>query len=294
MAMSKRVTTARAPRRVSLKRGGSDSANRRQAKAKPEDQKPARKISINIPWRGLGKSFMTAGIIGLAVILLAGISVGLIYGYRYATSSNYFSVKTIDVHGNSRLTSREILEVAGIEDGANALAISIDDVERALAGHTWVKEVSVKRVLPDTLVITIEERTPHFWMVDGETLNYADAHGQVIAPVAPGQFEVLPLLEIENGAEEAASSLPDLLRSFAGADLPSEMLAIRLVRLSAARGVEVFLENINLTITIGLEEWSANLERLGRTVADLHRRGELGIIRQIKAEGSNVWVVRAG
>lgn len=44
----------------------------------------------------------------------------------------------------------------------NTLALSISEVEELIAASPWVEEVSVKRVLPDRLVVGIKERTPAF------------------------------------------------------------------------------------------------------------------------------------
>jgi cell division protein FtsQ len=62
------------------------------------------------------------------------------------------------------------------------------------------------------------------------------------------------------------------------------------VRLSAARAVEFYVDDRRLKISIGLEEWLSNLNRLGKVLADLRRRGEMAEIREIRAQGANVWV----
>lgn len=293
MDMNSRFTSARAPRRVTLKRGKKTEDNKYYKKIAVKPKKPAKRVSI--PWAGIGQTFSLAGLAVAAAVLVGGISLGLLFGYRFMTASAYFSLKTIEIQGNSRLTSKEILEITGLDKPANCLAISIDEIESALRGNAWVNEVSVQRVLPDTLVLRLKERQPCFWVLENGVLTYADERGGIIAPVAAGRrFAALPVLEVEKGAEEAKAALPDLVKSFTSAHLPPDMTAIARVRLSAARGVEVFVENSSLSFSIGLEEWLPNLERLGRTVADLNKRGELSGVRQIKAEGSNVWVVKAG
>lgn len=175
-------------------------------------------------------------------------------------------------------------------EGGNTLALSIDDVEKALAQHPWVEEVSVKRVLPGTLIINLREKTPAFWVLHEGTLHYADMRGRFIAPVAPGKFASLPTLEVEPGAEEDTAVLPDLVRSLGEAKVLRGLGAVTLVRLSAARGLEVSVEGARLKIHIGLEQWLSNLRHLSLVLNDLHRRKELPAVQEIRAQGANVWV----
>jgi cell division protein FtsQ len=238
----------------------------------------------------VGRSLLLALSLLFSVLLLLAVSAGLIYGYRILTRGTYFSLKNIEIQGVSRLTSKEVLDITGLSAGGNSLALSIDALEGALLRSPWVESASVQRVLPDTLIVAVQEKDPAFWKLEGGILLYADAMGRSIAPVQPGKFISLPTLEVEPGAEEFARALPDLVRSLRGTRAPLDMGSVSWVRLSAARGVEVFVEDTRLHITIGLEDWLRNLRRLGRTIADLRTRGELSLVRAIRAEGTSVWV----
>lgn len=281
-------------RRVSLTRPSSGGVAGRNSRREVKKEKPPREArTIRLPWKSVSRCLNTGATLFALVLFLAVISVGLVYTYRLLTSTSYFAVTTLEIQGNSRLTSREILETADLVEGANILALSIDAIEELLSLNPWVEEVSVKRVLPGTLIIRVKEKRPAFWLLHDDALHYADELGKRIAPVAAGKFSSLPTLEVEAGAEDATSALPDLIRSLTEADLPLSMASVSRVRLSASRGVEVYLEDGRLKISIGLEDWLPNLGRLGMTLADLGRRGEMRGVREIKAQGSNVWVEKA-
>lgn len=284
MAVTRERPT-RSGRRLVLNRAGNAAPgrnSRREAKA------PRRKLPI--PWQGIRQCFATGGVITVLALFIGALSFGLVYTYRSLVSGEYFALKTLEVQGNSRLSSKQILEIAELTQGANTLALSIDAVEQALSLNPWVEKVSVTRVLPGGLIIRIREKTPAFWVLHQGALHYADAFGRIIAPVIPGKFASLPTLEVEPGAEEATAALPDLVKSLGDSQLPLNLASVSLVRLSAARGVEVYVEETRLKISIGLEEWLANLQRLCRTLDDLIRRGELRDIREIRAQGLQVWV----
>lgn len=273
------------PKKVPLARQGSHSTRNNRVEVKARH-------AVAIPWRGIGNFFGVTIFLSILLFFVGIVGFGLAYGYRGMLCSEYFALKTLEIKGNSRLTSREILETADLLDGSNTLALSIDMVEEALARHPWVEKVSVKRVLPGALIIGIKEKTPVFWLLHNGTLYYADAYGKQIAPVLPGKFASLPTLEVEPGAEDAVATLPDLVKSLQDSRLALDFASISLVRLSSARAVELYIENSGYKISIGLEEWLQNVSRLGMTMVDLTRRGELEFVREIRAQGSNVWVER--
>lgn len=268
-------------------------AGRNSRRKPPKAAAPGREWHFSLPWKGAGRFLVTGVAMSILLLFLVCVGFGLMYGYRLLTTSAYFFLTTVEIKGNSRVTSREVLESADLEKGANILALSIDAIEEALALNPWVEQTSVKRVLPDTLVIGVKEKVPAFWLLHEGKLHYADALGRVIAPVEPGKFASLPMLEVEPGAEDSTAALPDLLKSLHESRLPLNLASVSWVRLSAARGMEVHVDNSRLKISIGLEEWLPNLNRLGRTLTDLRRRGEMSGIREIRAQGANVWVEKA-
>lgn len=265
---------------------------RRNTAAKAPSRPKIQWRAPRLPWEGIRSTTGWALCMVMAVVLLGGATVGLLYGYRYLTISPYFAVKSIEIEGNFRLTSREVLETAGMELGTNSLALSLNTIEKNLALNPWVKTVSAKRELPDRFFIRLTEKEPKFWVRRDGALYYADVYGSVIAQVASDKFTSFPTLEVENGAEDMTGQLPGLIRSLSEARLAVDMSSVSLVRLSPGRGVEVFLENNRLVLSIGQEDWTANLDRLAATLADLSRRGELKQVREIRAHDAGVLVVK--
>ena len=240
-------------------------------------------------------SWVAYGVLG--IVLLAGLSFVLLYGYRFLTRSPYFALKSIVIEGTFRLSSREVLEIAGITKGQNSLDLSIDQMERRITSSPWVEKASVKRALPDGLHITVKEREPKFWVQYEGELWYADIYGERFAPLSlPGggnerSFSSFPQLEVVAGAEGLTRLLPELVRGLTDAKLAVDMAAVSMVRLSHGRGIDVHFEASRLVISLGQEDLKANLARLQIVLADLSRRGELSKVREVRAHGSNVWVV---
>jgi cell division protein FtsQ len=75
-------------------------------------------------------------------------------------------------------------------------------------GVWWVREATVVRLLPGTIVIAVEERTPlAVWQHQGR-VGLVDTQGKVIRGADPAQFPHLPLIVGAGAAEAAAQVLP--------------------------------------------------------------------------------------
>lgn len=227
--------------------------------------------------------------IGIAVVAIGTISLWL---YGKAVTSDFFTTRHIDVAGNVRLTRDMVLQYGGLSEGDNSLGVSIADVERNLRGTPWVEEVSVKRLLPDRFVIKLKERMPSFWVRKEGMLYYANEKGEVIAPVESKNFLSLPTLQIMPGAEDAMPFLGRLLKEMQNGALPVESGSIASVTVSPSVGVEIYLEDREMRLSIATDDWEGNLSRLGIALGDLARRRELGAVREARAVDGNVWIIR--
>lgn len=252
-------------------------------KNKMLNNKPKRKLPI---WRVL-KILTILSIFGVISFYAVKFSIDI---YDRVISSDYFLINSIDISGNNNVTDEEILAAAGVAVGQNNISVSIEDVEAALEKNPWMERVSVKRVLPDILEIIVQERVPKFWILENGVMCYADQHGQAIVPVGNVPTQSLPVLEIETGGEIFCARLPEMLSVFDRSGLPLSVQSASWLRLTRSGSLEIFLEDSNLHLGLGAEDFSNNLVRLSLVLRDLNRRGELARARQISAYGSQVFV----
>ncbi len=224
-------------------------------------------------------------------VVITGICFGILFLYDTATSSSYFATRSVEVVGNKRLSAQMVRDIAGVQLGDNSLDVSIAHMEQMLLTTPWVEAVSIKRVLPDTFVITVQERLPVFWVRKANVLYYADVTGKVIAPVATEHFMALPTLEVEPGAEDALAKLDEYLEDLKSGYLPVEFGAISALKLSVGRGIELYLDDREILLSVSLDSWEKNLQRLSITLGDLARRNELSKVHEVRATDGNVWVI---
>ena len=79
-------------------------------------------------------------------------------------------------------------------DGRNLAGLDLDRVAADATRDPWVRNASVKRVLPDTLRVSVEERTPAALAVVNGLVHVVDGTGFVMGPAGPGLAFDLPVL----------------------------------------------------------------------------------------------------
>ncbi len=76
-----------------------------------------------------------------------------------------YAVRNIDVATDGKLTRDAILKTAGVAEGSNIFQVNLLQLQERLRSLPQVEESRVQRVLPNKLVISIQERRPVAWVV---------------------------------------------------------------------------------------------------------------------------------
>ncbi len=244
-------------------------------------------VMNNVPVRKILSWF--SGII-LMVLLLCATGAGILKVFQICMSSSYFNLQTINVEGNFQFSKEDIYNLSGLQTGQNSLTIRITDVEKRLLANPWIEAVTIKRSLPDSFNIKIVEKKPQFWVLKDNALHYLDQEGCFIAPVESKNFVSLPTLDIGAGGEEFVIYLNDFMQKLHSTELPFDVSQISWLRISAGKGFELYWENKNLSLCIGVEDWQQNLTRLGLVIEDLEKRQEISVVKEIISADGQVWI----
>lgn len=236
---------------------------------------------------GRAMAWAAALVVGLGFV--AALSLALLVGFRWLTTSSYFSLSGIEVSGNRHLSAEEVVALTGAELGVNTLEMRISDIEDRLAANPWTDHVAVRRVLPDTLSIAITERVPTWWLRTGAGLCYAEADGSIIDGVAADRFVSLPQLIVSRGGDAALADLTGRMAAFDATGLPVRAAQAAWVGLKDG-WAEMYFEGRDLWLSVSLDGWMENMKRLSLVWADLMRRGEDARAREIRIFGGKVWV----
>ena len=104
----------------------------------------------------------------------------LALGFGLAQSS-IFNIRAIEVTGISHITREDVLNLSGLNPGEHIYAANLDKAENMIATNLWVEQVEVKRKLPSTVVINVQERVPSAAITTKEGLYIVDTAGVLLS-----------------------------------------------------------------------------------------------------------------
>lgn len=113
----------------------------------------------------------------------------LILGAVIAALTVFFKVQRIEVNGSERYDAQTVVEASGIEPEDNLFLLNKYSVGQTICETLpYVEAVSIRRALPDTIVITVQEcgaaagleTQDGVWLIseNGKLLERADAAGE--------------------------------------------------------------------------------------------------------------------
>lgn len=123
-----------------------------------------------------------------------------------------FRVQRIVIHGNRRLSNGEVLALLDGLRGQSVLTADLDSWRDAVLSSPWVAEALLRRTLPSTVEVSVQERTPlGIGRING-ALYLVDDNGLVIDEYGPNYSDLdLPIIDGLSSAPDEAS--PDAARA---------------------------------------------------------------------------------
>jgi cell division septal protein FtsQ len=112
-----------------------------------------------------------------------------------------FTVRSIVITGNTRLTDAQIVAAAGLGDPGSVFLVDPGTIERRLVRLTWVRAAAVTAQLPDRVSIRLDEWQPVAIYRAGAGPLYL-LSDQAVALGVAASSDVTALLEIDGPAEQ--------------------------------------------------------------------------------------------
>jgi cell division protein FtsQ len=198
-----------------------------------------------VPWRGLGAAF-----IGLALFLGAG------WGAYLLKDPAVVPVRYIDIRGQLvHMTDVQLTQVLEPLLRRSLFTLDMVAIRQVLASLPWVRSVSVRRVWPDRLEISLHERLAVARWGDGRLVGQ---EGEVFSAPAPTIPAGLPLWYGPEGTERTVG---DRYRRMSAALTPLGRNIVRLAR--DARGAWSLRLDNGLDLELGRKQ---EMDRLARFV----------------------------
>lgn len=170
--------------------------NRRVGRAKPQKQAATSSRAAARRARRL-RMWLSLMLRALAAVSISGAILLAGYGGCYLLyHSPHFAVKEVRVRGMHRVSEASLRARAVGEAGvlgANLFSVNLSEVRRALLAEPWLKSVTLRRELPTTLSVEVEEHVPAALM-SLDALYLVDETGTAFKRAAPEEYDGLPVL----------------------------------------------------------------------------------------------------
>lgn len=108
----------------------------------------------------------------------ACVAIALLYAFMM---SSYFDVEKIKVEGVVNFSDEQIVEMSGLKTGKNIFKIKAGKAEDRIETDPHIAKATIKRDLPKTLVITVEERLPAAQVPYDEQYVVIDGNGYILS-----------------------------------------------------------------------------------------------------------------
>jgi cell division protein FtsQ len=161
------------------------TVRRKQNRRRPESlwsrvTMPDRHAVLDACGRALRRSYPAL----VATLVIAALGGGIVLGVRFVTTSERFAIAEITIEGPTAARQDELRTRLPVAVGENIFTTDLADVTAALRRDPWVISASAHRVLPDTLVIEVRERSAtavvqlgdEFYLVDNTGHPFKRAH----------------------------------------------------------------------------------------------------------------------
>jgi cell division protein FtsQ len=152
------------------------SAAEEPAFFRPKNRLRVRRVRRGWAWRAV----LALEALGVLLVVVSGAWTG----YSKVVASEALRVAAVEVRGERFLSAGEVRVLLGPAVGENILMLDLDALKARLRASPWVADATVRRTLPDTLQVEIQERVP-LALAEVERLYLMDGDGTLIDIYGP-------------------------------------------------------------------------------------------------------------
>ncbi len=140
-------------------------------------RRTSQKLGKNqLPGRRISRVLKVLGKFGTFLVMIAlALSI-----FIYAYTSDRFNLGNITFHGCQELDPKQLESIVRQESPANILRLNLQQLKIRLEKETWAKRVEMRRVLPSSLIVYVQERIPSVILEISGELMVADQDGTLL------------------------------------------------------------------------------------------------------------------
>ena len=194
-------------------------------------------------------------------IIIFVVFFGIISGLLGVACSPIFSIKSVEISGNNHVSETEIRNLLNIKEDDNLFLTFNFTIRKRLEQNAYIKDVIVRRKLPNTLSVEVKEREIEFVFAKEDTYYYFDKDGKFLEkstqPII-GKIEIkgyktdVDKLEINDTfSNEDLKKLEDINEIIKTAEKQGIADLITYIDISSAKSNVLYLQTENKTVYVG-------------------------------------------
>ncbi|MGI5891853.1 MAG: cell division protein FtsQ/DivIB, partial [Bacillota bacterium] len=193
----------------------------------------------------------------MRLVIFTFLFLACLLGGYFFSNSPFFYTNDIQVRGNEKIDAQSLIDLSGLEKGVNIFAAQTKRAEQWLEINPFILDAQVKRRLPGTLIITIEERKPAAIVVSDKAfltvatdmviLSRLSKADQLPYPLITGVKDIMP--GISPGSVLAGNQIEsgiDIIKQMSGDVYPD----IAEINVEDPQKIKIFL-NSGVEVRIG-------------------------------------------
>jgi cell division protein FtsQ len=183
-------------------------------------------------------------------------------------------MKEIIFSGNKHLTDTELKAIMGIKGNEGLLELSGKDLSARLLKSPWVRAVSLRKNLPDKLLIKIEEAAPFALLeMKGRTF-FVDDKGKLLEEIKNESVPFLPIISGDPFKNNAVfSESLSLVKAIKDKGFVSTKNRIEVIIPPNSGPEDISMQVDGTLVKVGYGEYEEKLQRLLELEGEIVRRG---------------------
>lgn len=207
--------------------------------------------------------------------LLALVLVGLpVAAALWTLSSPTFRLRQVQIGGASRVSTAEVATALAPLKGHHLLKLSLVDVEQRLARNPWIAGATIRKELPDKVLVQVHERQPVALLRQDSDLYYVDDRSFIIAPYDPSsQVDLVQLSPVEGVSVDVDEALQVAAAFERG--VPAWGSGLSEIEILGLAGYRLHTASLPFPVLVSTDRVEQQVRKLEEILPEIERRYEV-------------------
>jgi len=215
---------------------------------------------------------------------MAGISLAFVTLYSYLLTSPHIRLEQVEIVGADEEMEKKLPDLAGLSFNLSLLAIDVDEVQKKLEKHPWIRAVEVEKQFPHSLFIRVEKEEPRA-LVAADKLYYLNRYGHLFKEVGPDEavdFPIITGVEADDADRERQVGFSlQVLQFLESQKEPWSLKNLSEIHVKKYGEVSLYFSFLPAAVKLRTQNLGSKMEELKKVVEHLSSTGRIHTVKAI-------------